>query len=74
MNALKIKQIRCVTEKKDTCRVFDVIYIQLMANGNMDDKVVYYVYDRCDKFKDFENHKISQNKLQKNWGILIDRT
>ncbi|WP_316838720.1 hypothetical protein [Pedobacter gandavensis] len=74
MNALKIKQIRCVTEQKDECGIFDVIYIQLIANKIPDDKVVYYVYDRCDKFKDFENQKIYQKKLRKNWGILIDRT
>lgn len=74
MNRLKIRQIRCVTEKKDACGTFDVIYFQLMANENQENKVVYYVYDRCDKFKNFENHKIYQKRMLKNWGLLIDRT
>ncbi|WP_214228783.1 hypothetical protein [Pedobacter sp. B4-66] len=74
MNRLKIRQIRCVTEMKDACGIFDVIYFQLMANGNQENKVVYYVYDRCDKFKNFENHKIYQKRMLKNWGLLIDPT
>jgi hypothetical protein len=74
MDSLKIKQIRCVTEKKDACGSFDVIYFQVIANKYPDDKVVYYVYDRCDKFKQFENYKIYQKKLLKNWGVLVDRT
>jgi hypothetical protein len=74
MNKLNIKQIRCVTEKKDACGIFDVIYIQLMTNENQDSKVIYYVYDRCDKFKNFENYKTYQKKMTKNWGLLIDRS
>lgn len=74
MNALKIKQIRCVTEKKDMCGTFDVIYFQLIATKYPDDKVLYYVFDKCDSFKEVSNYKIYQKKLLKNWGILIDRT
>lgn len=73
MNRLNIKQIRCDTEKKDACGIFDVIYFQLMANENPDYKVVYYVFDRCDNFKNFKNRKIYQKKIMKNWGILIEQ-
>lgn len=72
MNSLKIKQIRCDTEKREACGTFDTIYFQLIQNENSRNKVVYFVYDRCDKLKDFESQKIYQKKLFKNWGVLIE--
>lgn len=74
MKALNIEQIRCITENESVCGSFGVIHFQLMTAEYPTDKVVCFVFDKCDGFKNYESKTIFQMKFKKYWGLFIDRS
>ena len=74
MHELNIKQIRCVTTQSGMCGLFDNVQFQLNSSDYPPDQVVYFVFNKCSDLKNFKSNTIFQKKLNKKWGLLIDRS
>lgn len=75
MKRLDIQLIRCQTIDVKKCGAFGTINFLLNAKEYPTDKAVYFIYTKCDDFKDYQKKRYYlQYRLKKNWGLLIDRT
>lgn len=72
MKQLNIKEIRYDKTVCSFTKNFDTMFFQLKSDKLYPDKVVYFVYDSCDKKYNVKTNKIYQKSILKNWSVLID--
>ena len=72
MKRLKVSMVECTTSGLMECGAFDTMRFQLSINKM--DRVISYIYSKCDKNQSYQRRYLDQIKIKKNWVLFIDQT
>lgn len=72
MKRLKVSIVECTTTGLMGCGAFDTMRFQLSIDKT--DRVISYIYSKCDKNQSYQRRYLHQITIKKNWVLFIDQT